>query len=47
MLTPVDPELLFVIFAYSVISATKAVGEVATPLVFRSDFLLFDSQHPV
>ena len=45
--TLVDPELLFVLFAYSVISVTKAVGEVATPLILRSDFLLFDLQHPV
>ena len=40
---PVDPELLFVLFAYAVI----AVEEIATPLVLRSVCLLFDSQHHV
>ena len=42
LLTSVDQELLFMLFAYFV---TKAI-EVATQLVLRSDFPLSDLRHP-
>ena len=41
VLTPVDSELLFVLFAYFVIEVTEA----AMQLVLRSNFPLFDLQH--